>query len=103
MKVRDCEVGAGGYITTAEVTSRVTRLCDLIRQDFRQPAIKASWQKVNTKERGFSVTKVTLTVTSGTYVRSLVRALAEHFNSPAVVYQLVRTGYDGILDPCIKL
>jgi tRNA pseudouridine55 synthase len=58
--------------------------------DFRQNDILKDWEKILSSQKGFVSASVTLTVTSGTYIRSLAALLGAKLGCGALLLHLTR-------------
>lgn len=66
---------------------------NLVKGNFRQKLIKNTWQKIfkNTKQQKFSIIKIRVFVSSGTYIRSIANELGKRINTGAILLHLKRT------------
>ncbi len=80
-------------ITTEKLSEEITFKISLVSGDFRQKEILSKWQKVleDKKETQFILDKITLTVSSGFYVRQFVFDLAKSLNTSALTFHIKRT------------
>ncbi|QQR49900.1 hypothetical protein IPF86_02290 [Candidatus Nomurabacteria bacterium] len=78
-------------ITSADIGERVTRLLSLIKGDFRQEAIGNAWKEILHHDRKYCMATVTLTVSSGFYVRVFADTLGKELGTPAALFSLIRT------------
>jgi tRNA pseudouridine(55) synthase len=72
------------------IIADIIRDISLVRGDFRQDKIRASWEGVPLGKTVQLVSCV-LEVSSGTYIRALTETLAQKLGVPVVLYRLVRT------------
>lgn len=80
------------YITTDELLRTVHTVCDTVTGDFRQSSIRESWDNLlqnNTTQ--FLVIRVQVTVSSGTYIRTLAHSLGQLTGTGACLLSLHRT------------
>jgi tRNA pseudouridine55 synthase len=73
-----------------EIFNYIKNITDIVKGDFRQDEIVKSWEKVLEKKQ-YQIFKISLSVSSGTYIRTLVHMLGESLGTGAVVYSLERT------------
>ncbi len=83
-------------INKENLIDRIIKKIDLLKGDFRQKEIIEKWKNVISKEdkglgNNFSIIKIEMTCSSGTYVRALVRDLSKLSNLPMCTYSIVRT------------
>lgn len=80
-------------ITGAAVLSEVLRRTTLVTGEFRQDATRASWTErmQEAQDLVFPMLRVTVTCTSGTYMRSVAHDLGKRLGVGAMAYQIVRT------------
>lgn len=66
---------------------------NLVKGNFRQKIIKNTWQRVfkNTKQQKFSIIKIRVFVSSGTYIRSIANELGHRLGMGAMLLHLKRT------------
>ncbi len=77
----------------AELQSEIEQKINLVKGDFRQAQILQNWSNVleNSREESFLVSKFIASVSSGTYIRSLVKDMGEYFKTSALAYSIKRT------------
>lgn len=86
------EVISHTSLSAAEILADVTKRIDLVRGDFRQNQIKASWQTLLSDPNAqLTACRLRVTCTSGGYMRSLARDLGKKLDTPAIAYRIVRT------------
>lgn len=86
------EVTSHTSLSAAEILADVTKRIDLVRGDFRQNQIKASWQaSLSESNSHLTAYRLRVTCTSGGYMRSLARDLGKKLDTPAIAYRIVRT------------
>lgn len=80
-------------IATTQLLERITYLTSHVSGDFRQPIIQEVWAKelITHAHTRWHTLSLTLTVKSGTYIRSLVTLLSYTLGIPLTLYQLIRT------------
>ncbi len=78
-------------ITSADIGERVTRLLSLVKGDFRQEAIRNAWKEILYRDQKYCMATVTLTVSSGFYVRVFADTLGKELGTSAVLFSLLRT------------
>ena len=66
---------------------------NLVKGNFRQKIIKNAWRKIfkNTKQQKFSIIKIRVFVSSGTYIRSIANELGHRLGMGAILLHLKRT------------
>jgi len=81
-------------VSTDALLRTVHDRCAVVRQDFRQKEIMEAWQE---QLRGwtaqFGVSKLMISCTAGTYVRSVVYELGQTFGMPACAFTIKRNLY----------
>ena len=63
-----------------------------VKGDFRQKDILELWKKYyqENKDQGFHILKFRSKVSSGTYIRSIIQKIANHFNTSAIAFDINR-------------
>lgn len=92
-------------ITGNRLLKQITNKISSLEGDFRQREILDEWSKLSfNKKDKFTVLDITLSVSSGTYLRSIANELGKKLNTGAILLNLTRTkvGRYGIKD-CIRL
>ncbi|CAN5149523.1 hypothetical protein BH11PAT1_BH11PAT1_0660 [soil metagenome] len=71
----------------------ILKRLSLISGNFRQEDIKKIWQKTfpRLEQKEFLVTHLTITCSSGTYIRGLVQTIGETLGIPCVTISILRT------------
>ncbi len=90
VKIHSCDFVEMKTISSIDLLVRVGLVCSLVTGDFRQPEIIGSWSKVVLPEAVPLIT-LSLTVSSGTYIRGLCEQVSKILEAPAVLYSLERT------------
>ncbi len=80
-------------ITGREILEEVTRRLSLVRGDFRQKEIMSAWNNLLMPlvNETYLISKFTIDVSSGTYVRGLANEMGEILNSGALAWSIKRT------------
>jgi tRNA pseudouridine55 synthase len=79
-------------ISGADLLNEIVKKINLVKGDFRQKEIIEKWKSAISKPAdNFSIIKVEMTCSSGTYVRALVRDLYKLSGIPMCTYSIVRT------------
>lgn len=91
--VRSFEITGMAQLDTQWIGRQVAERIALVRGDFRQHEITASWQEFVQKTTASHLTQIGFTadVSSGTYMRSLVSRLGEMLGTGALTWSIVRT------------
>lgn len=91
MHVQHLENISISRVDSNEIRKDVTDRIALIQGSFRQSETLSDWQRVLSQEGSFLIASATLTVTSGTYIRSLAQLLGEEIGCGALLLRLTRT------------
>jgi tRNA pseudouridine55 synthase len=78
-------------IASAQLQEQVEARIGLIKGDFRQQEILANWQLILEKDRQFPVVRMSVSCSSGTYVRGLVDRMGKLLHSGALALDILRT------------
>lgn len=80
-------------IKKAELLDSIVEKIALVKGDFRQEEIASKWKKVLSQsgENEFVIDTISLTVSSGFYVRQFVSDLAQKLGTPAVTFHIKRS------------
>ncbi len=70
-----------------EIVNRISR----VSGDFRQSETIRRWQKIVKPRTNYKIYRVTLTVSSGTYIRAIIYELGKRLGTGAVIFSLKRT------------
>lgn len=92
--VHDISFVSSSALTLAEVVENVCKRIEGVKGDFRQERIVRGWRALLDKESEKSlviVSNLTVTCSSGTYVRSIADALGKRLLCPSLAYSIVRT------------
>ncbi len=76
-------------ITREDLLLRIGTIASMVKQDFRQKEILASFE--NLEPDSFPTAILKISCSSGTYIRVLVREISEVIKVPIVIGKLVRT------------
>jgi tRNA U55 pseudouridine synthase TruB len=79
-----------GVVTCGDVLDRLGMMSDTGR--FRTSMIKDRWKEEYALDHQFTTLKFTASVSSGTYIRQLVKDISSGTNVPLCVYEIHRTG-----------
>jgi len=78
-------------IKSGELEKIIAGKINTVKGDFRQKEILENWQKILENNGEYSVAKVKVHCSSGTYVRSIVHHLGKKLKTGAVLFSLTRT------------
>lgn len=80
-------------ISKLQLLDEITKRINLVKGDFRQHEIIKGWQisLQNTREQDFLISSFKASVSSGTYIRGLVREMGKYFGNGAVTFWIKRT------------
>lgn len=84
------DIGTGRLIELSEIVKDVTDRVRLVNGEFRQNEILKQWQALEGNEQYLCI-PVTVTCTSGTYMRSLAYLAGEKAGTGAFAYHIKRT------------
>jgi tRNA pseudouridine(55) synthase len=87
------EVLSRRNVSGAYVLKNIEKKIGLVKGDFRQKEILEKWRDVlrEEKDKEFTLDKITVTVSSGFYVRQLVSDLGKNFTTSVVTFSIKRT------------
>lgn len=85
-------------LSPQEVLSDIEKGVDLVLGDFRQEVILQAWRKLLTAPEPVLIATCTITVSSGTYIRSLAHALGKQLGSGAILLHLKRKAVGDFTD-----
>jgi tRNA pseudouridine55 synthase len=93
MTVSEVSVHDIARISTTELHDRVRRGVNAVRGDFRQSDILNAWDEVLAARAGeeFTVIRMSIFCSAGTYVRSLAHVMGRHLGTGGVLLELRRT------------
>ena len=92
MTIKTCSLNSINSITSDELLSLVEKRVVLVSGDFRQEAILHQWKSLlNTSHQTFQTVSMELTVTSGTYLRSIADQMGKTLGCHACLLHLKRT------------
>jgi tRNA pseudouridine55 synthase len=98
LPVREIEIYKAELVRRSEITKSdleklILKNILLIDGDFRQDRIKESWQTalVDHPNDRFSIATIRITVSSGTYVRSIANELGQALGIPSIALRILRT------------
>lgn len=79
-------------LSCATLAETVRTRIDLVKGDFRQESIKASWDRelVGRPQESFVVARFRIVCSSGTYVRTIAHQMGEMLGAGACAYSIVR-------------
>lgn len=83
-------------VTMGEITGEALRRVSLVRGDFRQEQLRASWRRFEGDARELSVARLTVDCSAGTFMRSLAYDLGEAMGVPAMAWTIRRTRVGGL-------
>lgn len=80
-------------ITKDKLQRRIAKQVSFVKGDFRQESILLTWNNFfkETKKKSFSIAKIKIACSSGTYVRQLVADLGSLLNVPLATLHIKRT------------
>lgn len=78
-------------IAPSKLLDQITKSIKNVSGDFRQQEIIKAWEQLLDEQQTFSTISLTLSVTSGTYIRSLADLLGKHLGTDACLLTLKRT------------
>jgi tRNA U55 pseudouridine synthase TruB len=94
----EVEICSGEFLSRRNISGKelldvIAHRISLVKGDFRQNEILNRWKGVleGREKENFMVDKMSLTVSSGFYVRQFVEDLAKSFNAKAVTFSIKRT------------
>ena len=95
IEIREIDLVDTNVIGVEELKKRIITTIDMVNGDFRQDEIKARWEQVLAeieKEKPyFSVIKIRVVCSSGTYMRSLAHRIGKDKGVPACALGIKRT------------
>ncbi len=92
IEIFSIEVGELTRISAPDLLFDVEKRVGEVTGDFRQAKITACWQKyLANSSQTFSVVKLTISASSGTYIRVLAEDLGRVLGVPALAYKIKRT------------
>ena len=78
-------------IAGSELNTYILDKIDKIKGDFRQEEIKCLWEKVIIPNMKYTVARVNVACSSGTYIRALVHTLGKKFGASTTTLYIKRT------------
>jgi tRNA pseudouridine55 synthase len=90
VEIRNIEMTSLTSVNASDVLQKITKAVELIKGDFRQSEILEKYTKCLSTQR-FTVAKIRVTCTSGTYMRTLAEMIGEKCGMPALAYSIKRT------------
>lgn len=93
VQIYDITLDAVGEIIGVEMQKTIEANISKVSGDFRQESILARWREAlkNVENKDFQVVSVTVSCSSGTYMRSLAQSLGKKLGVPALAYRIYRT------------
>jgi tRNA pseudouridine55 synthase len=93
IEIYKAELVRRGEITKGDLEKLIEKNVGLIDGDFRQDRIKEIWETAlaNHPNDRFSVATIRITVSSGTYVRSIANELGKALGIPSIALRILRT------------
>lgn len=76
--------------TSEEVTKEIMERIDLVKGDFRQVEVKASWERVLKPGEKYFISQFRADVSSGTYIRSLSHEMGKILGTGAIAFSIKR-------------
>lgn len=89
MVFNEIEMGDVSVVDSMELLKGVEELLHLIKGDFRQEEILASWKEL--PQRAFPLLRLRVKCESGSYIRSLAHAIGQEYEIGACLLDLERT------------
>lgn len=89
--ISSIEICNHGIVTLGELAHSALPIIKQIRGDFRQDAIIAQWEALIEDTRQLGYLTLRIEASSGTYMRSLARALGQDLGKGAIAAHIVRT------------
>lgn len=91
MEIKTIAYDAQETIDAKTILEKVSALTAIVQGDFRQEDIVQSWRKSLSQTDVYKIVTITVTASSGTYMRTLAEAIGEAIGVPACAYHIVRT------------
>jgi tRNA pseudouridine(55) synthase len=93
VELRDAALVSRRSVSGQELLARIQEKISLVSGDFRQEEISARWKEIlhGSEEREFTLDTISLSVSSGFYVRQFVSDLARQFGTSALASRITRT------------
>jgi tRNA pseudouridine55 synthase len=92
VSIYNIKVLEGEKISASDLLQKYVRDIDLVKGDFRQSEIRLAWQKLLSNHNvDFSVAKIEVECSSGTYMRSLAHEVGKDLGTGAIALSIRRT------------
>jgi len=92
IKIKSVKLESIRKIISQALLKQIFSKLSLVKGNFRTAKIKAKWKKLLLKDRGsFVLAKITLSCSSGTYIRSIADFLGKKMKTGALLFSLKRT------------
>jgi tRNA pseudouridine55 synthase len=78
------------YKTSKELLNEILERIDLVKGDFRQKEIISNWENILSENIEIRLIKFRAEVSSGTYIRQLVKDIADKTNTSLTVFEIYR-------------
>ncbi len=100
VEILDAEFLSRRSISGSEILENVKEKIKLVTGDFRQEEIIKGWGSIlnENKEKEYTIDTISITVSSGFYVRQFVADLAESFCAKALTFHIARKRIGDYLD-----
>lgn len=87
--IQDIQCNGMRVVTCREVVEEVCKRNSLVHGDFRQNEIQKTWQKISS-DGEVSIVDITVSCTSGTYMRVLADEIAKKLHTRGMAYSIKR-------------
>jgi len=92
VQIKNIKINSIHTITANRLLKQIQSKISKLEGDFRQEEILKQWNKLLTnKEQKFTIADVTLSVSSGTYIRAIADDLGKQLQTGAILLNLIRT------------
>jgi tRNA pseudouridine55 synthase len=78
-------------ISSENLLKTIQEKISLVKGDFRQPEILQLWQENLKKNGSWTIAKISISCSSGTYIRSLIHMLGKELKMPTTTCSIKRT------------
>jgi len=82
------------HLTSEELLAAARNVSDIVKGDFRQPQIRASWERFFSTQQAaqtFTIARFHIRASSGTYMRWFADELGKRLNTAALAFRIRRT------------
>jgi tRNA pseudouridine55 synthase len=92
VEIFSIKIGNSKIIKNTELLEEIVRKINLVKGDFRQKEIERDWKKLlEGKLLEFMITPITVSCSSGTYIRSLAHEAGKKLGIGAIAFSIKRT------------